>query len=60
MPGALFLRGEAIDTRLQFLKDIHQSKVLQDTYLPKRATTVRIADEARKRGRRELRKNEAG
>jgi hypothetical protein len=28
MPGAPFLRGEAIDTRLQFLKDIHQSKVL--------------------------------
>jgi len=38
---------------------INQSKLLQDTYLPKRATAVRLADEARKRGRRELRKNES-
>jgi hypothetical protein len=38
---------------------INQSKMLQDTYLPKRATTVRLADEARKRGRTALRKNES-
>jgi hypothetical protein len=28
-------------------------KRLQDTYLPKRATTVRLADEARRRSQRE-------
>jgi hypothetical protein len=38
---------------------INQSKSLQETYLPKRATTVRLADEAGKRGRWALRKNEA-
>jgi hypothetical protein len=38
---------------------INRSKMLQDTYLPKRATTVRLADEARKRGRTALRKNES-
>lgn len=37
---------------------ISQSKRLQDTYLPKRAATVRLADAARTRGRRRLRKNE--
>jgi hypothetical protein len=34
---------------------INQSKRLQDVYLPKRAATVRLADEARKRGRQRLR-----
>jgi hypothetical protein len=38
---------------------INQSKRLQDTYLPKRTTTVRLADEARRRGRQALRENEA-
>jgi ubiquitin len=38
---------------------INQSKRLQDTYLPKRATTVRLADEARRRGRQALRENES-
>ena len=37
---------------------IHELKALQDTYLPRRAATVRLADEARKRGRRVLRENE--
>ncbi|MEM8575554.1 MAG: hypothetical protein AAGF48_13065 [Pseudomonadota bacterium] len=39
---------------------IDQSKRLQDTYIPKRAALVRLADEARKRGRRELRGNKRG
>jgi hypothetical protein len=38
---------------------ITQSKRLQDIYLPKRATTVRLADEARKRGRQKLRAERA-
>jgi len=37
---------------------IHESRALQQTYLPRRAATVRLADEARKRGRRVLRENE--
>lgn len=37
---------------------IDKSRKLQDTYLPKRAATVRLADEARRRGRRVLRENE--
>jgi hypothetical protein len=37
---------------------IQDSKALQETYLPRRAATVRLADEARKRGRRVLRENE--
>jgi len=43
----------ALATKLA--NSINQSKRLQDTYLPKRAATVRIADEARKRGRQKLR-----
>jgi hypothetical protein len=43
----------ALATKLA--NSINQSKRLQDTYLPKRAATVRLADEARKRGRRRLR-----
>jgi hypothetical protein len=35
------------------------SKRLQDTYIPKRASLVRLADEARRRGRRALRENES-
>jgi hypothetical protein len=37
---------------------IDHSRQLQNTYLPKRAATVRLADEARKRGRTRLRENE--
>jgi hypothetical protein len=37
---------------------IQESRALQQTYLPRRAATVRLADEARKRGRRVLRENE--
>lgn len=37
---------------------IDQSKKLQDTYLPKRVATVRLADEARRRGRKAFRENE--
>lgn len=37
---------------------IDQSKRLQETYLPKRAATVRIADAARRRGRKVLKENE--
>lgn len=43
----------ALATKLS--NSINQSKHLQDTYLPKRATTVRIADDARKIGRTRLR-----
>jgi hypothetical protein len=43
----------ALATKLA--NSINQSKRLQDTYLPKRAATVRLADEARKRGRQTLR-----
>jgi len=43
----------ALATKLA--NSISQSKRLQDTYLPKRAATVRIADEARQRGRQKLR-----
>jgi hypothetical protein len=43
----------ALATKLA--NSINQSKRLQDTYLPKRAATVRLADEARKRGRQRLR-----
>jgi len=38
---------------------IDRSKRLQDTYIPKRASLVRLADEARRRGRRALRENES-
>ena len=38
---------------------IAQSQKLQDTYLPGRVATVRLADEARKRGRERLRKNKS-
>jgi hypothetical protein len=38
---------------------IDRSKRLQDTYIPKRAAMVRLADEARRRGRRKLRENES-
>lgn len=38
---------------------IDTSKRLQDTYIPKRAEVVRLADEARRRGRRKLRENES-
>jgi len=37
---------------------INQSKRLQDTYMPKRTATVKLADEARRRGRTRLRGNE--
>jgi len=43
----------ALATKLA--NSINQSKRLQDTYLPKRTATVRLADEARKRGRQRLR-----
>jgi hypothetical protein len=43
----------ALATKLA--NSISQSKRLQDTYLPKRAATVRVADEARKRGGQKLR-----
>jgi hypothetical protein len=36
---------------------IDHSRHLKETYLPKRAATVRLADEARKRGRKLLREN---
>jgi hypothetical protein len=38
---------------------IDRSKRLQDTYIPKRTALVRLADEARRRGRRALRENES-
>jgi hypothetical protein len=38
---------------------IDRSKRLQDTYIPKRVSLVRLADEARRRGRRALRENES-
>jgi hypothetical protein len=38
---------------------IDTSKRLQDTYIPKQAALVRLADEARRRGRRTLRENES-
>lgn len=37
---------------------IDHNKQLQETYLPKRTATVRLADEARKRGRKVLKENE--
>jgi hypothetical protein len=37
---------------------IDHSRHLQNTYLPKRTATIRLADEARRRGRRVLRENE--
>lgn len=37
---------------------IHQNRQLAETYLPRKAATVRIVDEARKRGRQRLRENE--
>lgn len=37
---------------------IHQNRQLAETYLPRKAATVRIVDEARKRGRQRLRDNE--
>ena len=43
----------ALSTKLA--NSINQSKRLQDTYLPKRAFTVRLADDARKLGRQKLR-----
>ena len=43
----------ALSTKLA--NSISQSKRLQDTYLPKRAATVRLADDARKIGRQKLR-----
>lgn len=47
-PGAMAAKmGNSID----------QSKVLQKTYLPNQVETVRLADEARRRGRNILRKN---
>lgn len=47
-PGAMAAKmGNTIDKNRQ----------LQETYLPKRAATVRLADEARKRGRKVLKEN---
>ena len=37
---------------------VDQSAKLQDTYLPRRVAVVRLADDARKRGRRALREND--
>lgn len=37
---------------------IDQNRQLAETYLPRRAATVRLADETRKRGRRAIRENE--
>lgn len=37
---------------------IDQNRQLAETYLPRKAATVRLADEARKRGRRVIRENE--
>ena len=51
---------DALALATKMANSINRSKLLQDTYLPKRATTVRLADEARKRGRRSLRENEGG
>ncbi len=39
---------------------IDRSKKLQETYIPKRAALVRLADEARQRGRQKLRENKRG
>lgn len=36
---------------------IDHNRMLQETYLPRKATTVRLADEARKRGRTIIREN---
>jgi hypothetical protein len=59
--GAVEAQAGAVDPgalAAKMANSINQSKRLQDTYLPKRAATVRLADEARKRGRRALRENE--
>ena len=37
---------------------INRSKSLQDTYLPKRAAVVRLADDARRKGRQHLRREQ--
>jgi hypothetical protein len=37
---------------------IQKSKALQETYLPRRTAIIRLADEARRRGRGVLRENE--
>lgn len=48
-PGAMAQKmGNSID----------RNRFLAETYLPKKAATVRLVDEARKRGRRVLRENE--
>src|SRR5262249_17904078 len=46
---------DALALATKLANSINQSKRLQDTYLPKRAATVRLADEARKKGRQNLR-----
>jgi hypothetical protein len=46
---------DALALATKLANSINRSKRLQDTYLPKRAATVRLADQARKRGRRKLR-----
>jgi hypothetical protein len=59
--GAVEAQAGAVDPgalAAKMANSINQSKRLQDTYLPKRAATIRLADEARKRGRRALRENE--
>lgn len=56
---------DALALSTKMANSINRSKALQDTYLPKRAAAVRVADEARRRGRRQtagvvkLRKREA-
>ena len=50
---------DAIALSTKMANSIHQSKTLQDTYLPKRVATVRAADRARVRGRQVMRGNES-
>lgn len=59
--GAVELQAGEADPLLISAKmgnSLAQSRKLQETYLPKRAATVRLADEARKRGRKALTENE--
>lgn len=48
---------DALALSRKMANSIHSSQRLQDTYMPKRTAMVRLADEARRRGRRTLREN---
>ena len=50
--------AEALSAKMA--NSIADSRKLQKTYLPMRAATVRLADEARRVGRKRLRENKSG